>query len=194
MSALSSQFGVSLTLSMIALVVAVVVAVARGTQAAKEGQSWWGPVVRALAIGAAVVIFVATALPQVWPPRLSGDGDLVLELGRGGLAEWRSVIEAPTSWASILILANIAVYVPFGFLGALAWPDRGARVLAAGLGISLLVELSHFTISERVASIDDVLLNGTGLLIGWLGGVAVAGLIPPRFANDKPGSRLNGPG
>lgn len=188
MNTLSSQFGTSLILSTIALLVAVSVAIGRGRQAAKAGQGPWTPALRVLVLGAAVVIVVSTALPQVWPPRFSGDGDLVLEFGRGGLAEWRSIFEAPASWASILLLANVAVYVPFGFVGTLAWPNRKGRVLATGLAISLLVEVSHFTISERVASTDDVLLNATGLLIGWIAGVVVMKLITSRLDAGEDGS------
>jgi hypothetical protein len=124
-----------------------------------------------------LAIVAATALPQVWPPRISAGGDLVLELGRGGLREWRAILDSPTSWTSVLLLANVLVYVPFGFLGVMAWPHRKGLVFAAGVGISLLVEFSHFTISERVASTDDVLLNVLGLSLGWVLGVCASALL-----------------
>jgi len=166
MGALSSQFGHSLSLAIITAVVVLMTMALVARRVAGEGRPVHPDVFRVAALGWAVVIVVATALPQVWPPRLSADGDLVLEVGRGGLGEWRAILDDPLSWTSFLLVANVAVYVPFGFLGVLGWPARAAQVVLAGTVISLLVEISHFTLTERVASTDDVILNATGVVLG----------------------------
>jgi hypothetical protein len=176
MGALFSQFGTSLVLTLVTVLITVIASVVVARRASSEGLPALQAAVRVLAIGAGLAIIVATALPQQWPPRISSGGDLVLELGRGGLREWRSILEAPTSWTAVLMLANVAVYVPLGFLGVLGWPNHKLRVLVAGLAISLLVEISQFTISDRVAATDDMLLNATGLLLGWLLGVVAFAL------------------
>jgi glycopeptide antibiotics resistance protein len=85
----------------------------------------------------------------------------------------------------VLLLANVILYMPFGFLGVLGWPDHALRVVAAGLGISLLVEISHFTITERVASTDDVLLNTAGLLLGWVLGLVAGKVLARRTASRE---------
>lgn len=185
MGAFSSQFGTSFLLTLVTVLFSVVIAIGLARRAASEHSRALPAAIRVLAIGAGVAIVVATALPQVWPPRISGDGDLVLELGRGGLREWRAVLEAPTSWTAILLLANVAVYIPMGFLGVLGWPNHKVRFLAAGLAISLLVEISHFTISERVASLDDFLLNATGILLGAALGVLATGALAPWMATTR---------
>jgi hypothetical protein len=185
LSALTGQFGTSVFLVFVTVVVSLLVAGWAGRRASRNGASGTRAAIRVLAIGAAVAIVVATALPQAWPPRFSGDGDLVLELGRGGLSDWPSIFESPTSTTSVLLLANVILYMPFGFLGVLGWPDHALRVVAAGLGISLLVEISHFTITERVASTDDVLLNTAGLLLGWVLGLVAGKVLARRTASRE---------
>jgi len=74
------------------------------------------------------------------------------------------------------IAANVALFVPLGFLYRLARPAAGrlpreaaTRVFALGLALSAMVECAQLLEAERYASPVDVLTNGLGALLGaWL--------------------------
>lgn len=70
------------------------------------------------------------------------------------------------SWISFMMLGNVAMYLPMGFL--LMWVWRGAtfaKVLGVGLGISLATELIQ-PIVGRSFDTDDLILNAVGVVIG----------------------------
>lgn len=79
------------------------------------------------------------------------------------------------------VLANIALFVPLGFLLRSAWPAvadrRGLRVLAAGAVASLGIETLQLWEPERYSSLADLFANSLG---AWLGAVA-CGLIARRL-------------
>ena len=66
------------------------------------------------------------------------------------------------------LFGNIAMFIPVG----LAWPfcfkklDGIGKVVLAGAGFSLLIELSQLFFYERGSDIDDLITNTTGVLIG----------------------------
>jgi glycopeptide antibiotics resistance protein len=65
------------------------------------------------------------------------------------------------------ILANIALFVPFGALLLWSWPRlRPWHVLVLGLGTSVVIELVQFAIPSRFPTLSDVVANGTGALVG----------------------------
>jgi glycopeptide antibiotics resistance protein len=68
-------------------------------------------------------------------------------------------------------LGNIVVFVPFGALLPLARrrPVSARETALAASAFSGVVEAMQYASSRRVADIDDVLLNGLGALIGYLG-------------------------
>ncbi|WP_300277877.1 VanZ family protein [uncultured Subdoligranulum sp.] len=65
-------------------------------------------------------------------------------------------------------LLNIVLFLPFGFLAP--WfcsrMSGAGRVVAGGLSLSLLVELSQL-LNNRSTDVDDLLLNTLGALAGW---------------------------
>ncbi len=70
------------------------------------------------------------------------------------------------SWISFMMLGNIAMYLPMGFL--LMWVWRGAtfpRVLCVGFAVSLVTELIQ-PIVGRSFDTDDLILNAVGVVIG----------------------------
>ncbi len=80
----------------------------------------------------------------------------------------------------VIVLGNIVVFMPFGWLiavlaryapsvGVLAAVGRGAL---AGLVFSLLIEMTQFFVG-RVSDVDDLLLNTAGALLGALIGAAL---------------------
>lgn len=74
-------------------------------------------------------------------------------------------------WGYILYLfvGNIIWFVPFG--AYLAWRRPGirpARLLLAGLGLSLLIETMQFVLGTGFSELDDLVLNTLGAgLGGW---------------------------
>jgi drug/metabolite transporter superfamily protein YnfA len=131
------------------------------------------PVSRVLAVGWVLVIAVATGFPRDWPPDW-GAGDLELIPGTGGLSNWRDVIREPNTLDSLLIVLNVVLYVPLAFFLTLAWPQRPGRVLAACVGLSLVVEIAQLVVLDGVAAVDDVFLNMAGAVVGVVLGLAVS--------------------
>lgn len=71
--------------------------------------------------------------------------------------------------ALINLIGNTAMFVPLGIV----WPsvfrqlDTHGKVIAAGAGYSLLIELMQLPFFDRVTDIDDLLLNTLGFLMGY---------------------------
>ena len=86
---------------------------------------------------------------------------------------------------------NVLVFVPFGVLLPLAVPSLGRlrRVLLAGLAFSLAIELGQLAVSlmlgyaYRVTDVDDVILNLSGVLLGY-GLLRLASSAARRFRDD----------
>ena len=68
------------------------------------------------------------------------------------------------------VLGNIVAFIPFGFLPPLISRRRlsWAGVGAAGALFSAAIVGSQFLLGTRVTDVDDVLLNATGTLIGFM--------------------------
>jgi VanZ family protein len=68
------------------------------------------------------------------------------------------------------LFGNVLLFAPLGFLLPLLVPAirRWWQVLAVGAGISLLIELYQLTWPlVRNASVDDLLMNALGALLGF---------------------------
>jgi VanZ family protein len=66
-------------------------------------------------------------------------------------------------------LANVAMFLPLGLLGSLALRRRNYLVVLYGALASGLIELTQLLLlPDRVASMQDVLSNTAGVLIGFL--------------------------
>ena len=71
--------------------------------------------------------------------------------------------------ALINFIGNTAMFIPLGIV----WPsvfkklDTHGKVIAAGVGYSLLIELFQLPFFDRVSDIDDLLLNSLGFLMGY---------------------------
>jgi glycopeptide antibiotics resistance protein len=85
---------------------------------------------------------------------------------------------AARAYLFVDVFGNIAVFVPFGAALAVAACSRrsssrpGARcglwIVAAGMLLSLSIELIQLTIPGRASDVDDVILNTLGTAIGVL--------------------------
>lgn len=72
--------------------------------------------------------------------------------------------------AAFQIGANLAVFAVAGFLGPIRWPVLRSPLLVAalGFGCSALMETAQYALGlGRIASVDDVLLNGGGMLMAY---------------------------
>jgi glycopeptide antibiotics resistance protein len=67
------------------------------------------------------------------------------------------------------LLGNLALLLPLGLLGPIAFPalDRWWRVALLALLVSSAIELTQLAVPDRSADIDDVIVNVTGALIGY---------------------------
>lgn len=66
------------------------------------------------------------------------------------------------------IIGNITMFIPVGIV----WPvcfkklDNIGKVILAGAGFSLIIEIFQLLFYERCSDIDDLILNTTGVAIG----------------------------
>ena len=71
--------------------------------------------------------------------------------------------------ALINVIGNTAMFIPLGIV----WPvcfkqlNSHGKVIAAGVGTSLLIEILQLPFYDRVSDIDDLILNSLGYLIGY---------------------------
>ena len=166
MTGLRSNFGWSLALVALVASITVVAAIVAARRASAGGSSPIAPAARILAAGAVGATIVSTALPRGLA--IETDGDLVLELGRGGLSDWRVLSDDPNSLASVELIGNVLLYVAIGLTITLGWFRQRRFVLPACLALSIVIEAAQYTVLGRVAALDDVLLNGAGAAIGIL--------------------------
>ena len=71
--------------------------------------------------------------------------------------------------AILNLVGNTALFIPLGII----WPsvykelNTHTKVIAAGVGFSLLIEIIQLPFCDRVSDIDDVILNSLGFVIGY---------------------------
>lgn len=86
------------------------------------------------------------------------------------------------SWTRTMLLGNVLMLVPFGFLAPLLWERlRGLRALPAGLALILAIELLQ-PFTGRSFDVDDIFLNFLGVLAGALLSLPVQALLPRQTA------------
>ncbi|HJA12426.1 MAG TPA: VanZ family protein [Candidatus Mediterraneibacter merdipullorum] len=67
------------------------------------------------------------------------------------------------------LFGNILIFVPYGFFISIAAKSRGFfRALFAGMGLSLCVEVVQLITKVGSFDVDDILLNTTGSVLGYL--------------------------
>ena len=70
----------------------------------------------------------------------------------------------------INVIGNTAMFIPLGVV----WPsvykrlDTHWKVISAGIGVSLCIEILQLPFYDRVSDVDDLLLNSLGFIIGYL--------------------------
>ncbi len=71
--------------------------------------------------------------------------------------------------ALINFIGNTAMFVPLGIVWPGVFPqlDTHKKVIAAGMGYSLLIEILQLPFFDRVTDIDDLILNSLGFFMGY---------------------------
>lgn len=74
-----------------------------------------------------------------------------------------------TRSALLNLIGNTAMFVPLGIVWPIVYKklDTHFKVIAAGVGVSLLIEILQLPFFDRVSDIDDLILNSTGFLLGY---------------------------
>lgn len=94
--------------------------------------------------------------------------------------------------AVLQILANVAFFVPLGFIASRLLRLNLLWSAAIGLSASLAIEFTQLTgfwgvhpYAYRTFDVDDLLWNTSGAVIGWLVAAVVARVIPPGSLADE---------
>ena len=71
--------------------------------------------------------------------------------------------------ALINVIGNTTMFIPIGIFWPLVFKslDSHKKVVTAGVGFSLCIEILQLPFFDRVSDIDDLLLNSLGFLIGY---------------------------
>ena len=80
------------------------------------------------------------------------------------------LLDYPTKGEILLnLIGNTAMFLPLGIVWPLVFRqlDTHRKVMAAGFGCSLCIELSQLPFSSRVSDIDDLILNTLGFALGY---------------------------
>ncbi len=87
----------------------------------------------------------------------------------------------------INLAGNILIFAPFGMLIPLLEKrlNRGWLVILLGLSFSLLIELAQTFLIARVFDVDDLILNASGTLIGFLVYALLNTMPPVRAFFDR---------
>jgi hypothetical protein len=122
--------------------------------------------------------FVAAAIVATTSAIGRGQG-FIWGIGDGGL-ELSDLGRFPDTIQSVLLVGNVAIYIPVGLSAALGWPLHGMRSLLTALAVPAVVESLQVVVLQGVGSSDDFILNALGVLFGWL--LGRAGLVALRRA------------
>ena len=73
------------------------------------------------------------------------------------------------SEAVLNLVGNTLMFVPVGIVYPLVYKklNTHAKVLAAGAGFSLAIEILQLPFFDRVSDVDDLILNSLGYVIGY---------------------------
>ena len=71
--------------------------------------------------------------------------------------------------ALLNLIGNVAMFIPLGIVWPSVFPklDTHRKVIAAGVGVSLCIEILQLPFFDRTSDIDDLILNSAGFLLGY---------------------------
>lgn len=70
----------------------------------------------------------------------------------------------------INLIGNTAMFIPIGIIWPIVYKelDNHWKILSAGIGFSLVIEILQLPFYDRVSDIDDLLFNSLGYILGYL--------------------------
>jgi hypothetical protein len=166
-----NNFGTNIKLTVIAGVVSFTAACLVAIRQRRRGRPALGPAARVLTVGSVAMIVTATTSNG-----FGSGGGFEWTIGDSGLGSWRTDLGAfPETIQSVLLVGNVALYVPLGFFALFGWRrENPLVVLATCLAVSAIIEALQTSVLRGVGSADDFILNAIGMVTGWiLGSVAV---------------------
>lgn len=127
-------------------------------------------------VGCVTVVLLATMWPTPLDTDYAGAVDKLLAvLHRNGVPEW-------FGYNKLEFSANVVMFVPLGFLLTMILPARVwwlALVICPALSVG--IELTQATfLSERFATVADVLSNSLGAIVGALCAVVLRAVVHER--------------
>lgn len=68
------------------------------------------------------------------------------------------------------VIGNTAMFIPLGIVWPAVYPalNTHKKVVLAGFGCSLCIEILQLPFYDRVSDIDDLILNTSGFILGYL--------------------------
>ena len=80
------------------------------------------------------------------------------------------LFDYPNLYVTLLnIIGNVAMFIPLGIV----WPavykelNTPVKAIAAGAGVSFVIEILQLPFFDRATDVDDLLLNTLGFLVGY---------------------------
>ena len=73
------------------------------------------------------------------------------------------------SEAMLNLIGNTTMFIPIGVIWPIVYKKLNShkKVIAAGIGFSLCIEILQLSFFDRVSDIDDLILNSLGFLTGY---------------------------
>ena len=70
---------------------------------------------------------------------------------------------------TVNVIGNVAMFIPSGIVLPIIYKglDSFIKVILAGGGISLCIEIIQLPFSVRASDIDDLILNTVGVILGY---------------------------
>lgn len=81
-----------------------------------------------------------------------------------------NLLTYPTKGEILLnLIGNTAMFIPLGIVWPFVYKELNThrKVIAAGFGFSLCIELLQLPFFDRVTDVDDLILNTAGFTIGY---------------------------
>ena len=74
------------------------------------------------------------------------------------------------SSALINLIGNVTMFIPVGVIYPAIFKrlDSHLKVISAGVGLSLFIEIIQLPFFDRVSDVDDLILNSVGYITGYL--------------------------
>jgi len=90
---------------------------------------------------------------------------------RINIAPFVNLMDYPERRDAVLnFVGNTTMFIPIGIIWPIVYKELNThkKVIAAGVGFSLLIEILQLPFFDRVSDIDDLLLNSIGFIAGYL--------------------------